>query len=1084
MTQYHRWLLSKLISNKQCITTNTVILLGNLQLVIRDNSVYPKGTILFEDETGKVPCLLIGYEKEWFTRTISLLSWSFLINKQPNGKEVFHLEVHSEVLFLQDSEALYSKATNINIERFEKRNRLSFSSQQLNPLSFKTATDMLFNFDRNSTKSPSKLNLCAMVNMKSVLYQTEGETTFIVTLNEVHDPSSFVHIVFHGDHFIEYYKMIMVGEIYFFKEATFNKKASQSIPIFEVVEVSSIDPVKNINREHEMVYNSSNLIENTQNSTDLGRMCFGYEGIITYIIDNALGLFVLDSEYILHLGKYPEYNPLITPYRLGMKLLLHNIHAIKLTMEKDTWKLNNHKNCPSFENINVIFAACHCSTIQVIRFPNEIIRSDSVSQKIISKFSSFRNSDLITLLELLWVQKAYYDISNKFPGEFEDQTLLSDPRPSKSNVEACLLSKLLRKYRVSNYFQDWAQDYFNHKNSCRITEENEEINIRLPPISEVLQFIDELVSSQRLSEFLGGDQSRVFSQLEAKLEKIHLMGFLEVNLDGTLQLKDQTGKISVVNISIEKVHTHHLNNVWIIPEYELVIEQHSKIYLRFAIEKCFCFYAKPYNSPFKYNQIFFQVRHIFSTKLNCPSEYLAPNMNCKLQIEMLDFSEDSPDLTTNSRKIAFNNISRSAFIHLSGDFIKILPAIHVGLFYELSFGKPEQIINSMGMIINFNLNNFVTANVINLQWDASNSTFEDLLGHVIQPKILELDESSKDSFRVLEKSFSIEDKLLDVQEILNEHFIGRLVSLKGLVVSKEIRSSLAQPNFMNSSTSKYINVGQLNANLLLRIQDIHTEEIIDVYINNISRYVIPIGLIPGQTITLRKVEVRKSDLGNIYCYAHEITHISLQGYPKANISFYQELNNTNLIDLFEDGISIQCTFRILCRITHIYEIILQFVCEACERIIYNNSCPNGCHLGRRFYALCKFKISDGTCFAIVTARDDIVVRELLCINDDSYRKICDKVEKSRFFYEWTISNDNDFMKKSLSDFISLKGIRRDVILFCRKLHKEKKEKIIDQTQQSSTIELNAVRIAEKLPIFEARKKLKLVEKIKSNLNDI
>ena len=43
-----------------------------------------------------------------------------------------------------------------------------------------------------------------------------------------------------------------------------------------------------------------------------------------------MGFFVLDSEYILHLGKYPEYNPSATPYRLGIKLLLHNIHAIHI----------------------------------------------------------------------------------------------------------------------------------------------------------------------------------------------------------------------------------------------------------------------------------------------------------------------------------------------------------------------------------------------------------------------------------------------------------------------------------------------------------------------------------------------------------------------------------------------------------------------------------------------------------------------------------------------------------------------------------------------------------------------------------
>ncbi|RIA97696.1 CST, telomere maintenance, complex subunit CTC1-domain-containing protein [Glomus cerebriforme] len=1057
MTQYpryHRWFLSELIMNKRCITplANTIVLLGTLQLITKDNTKYPKGTILFEDETGKVPCLLIGYEKDWFIGTIALLSWSFLINKQQTGKEVCHLEVHSEIFFLRVgvSEVLRSKKLTLYSNFLEKRNRSYFLDRNLfqQSKSLVTTADMLINLSRNSTEFLPNVNLIAMVNMKSVLYQSEDEIAFIVTLNEVHDPRSFIHIIFNGDHFIEYYKIIMVGEIYIFKNMkprSFNEKTLQSAAF----EISSIDSIEYSNRKLAIAYNSSNLAEQTQNSIDLTYSCFGYEGIITCIIDNALGLFVLDSEYILHLGKYPEYNPSITPYRLGMKLLLHNIHAIKFSMDKDIWKLDNHKYCPDFRNVKAIFAACHCSTIQVIRFPSEIFEPDSGLQKIIGKFSNFRNNNSFTLLELIWVQKVYYDITKKFPNEFEDQTLLSDPRPSKSDykkVENCPFSRLLRTYRITNHFKDLAREYFNHKISCHITEDNQEIDIRLPPISEVLQFINELVTTQQRfsSEIYGEAQLKVISQFEAKLEKTHLMGVLEGSLDGTLQLKDQTGKVSVINISFEKIQTHHLNNVWIIPEYELVVEQPNKIYLRFAIEKCFCFYAKSHDPQFHSNQSIFQVRHIFPTKLKYSSDSLTPKMNCKLQIEIIEYQSD----------LISNNAL--TFINLSNDFIKILPAMHIGLFYVLSFDKSkfEQIVNSKERLITLKFDDFATANIINLQFDDS-STFKDLFGHVIQPKILKLNESSKITFKNLKTAFLMEDKQLNVQEILNENLINSLnemnkpVSLKGLIVSKEIQ---------------HTNVGQSKASLLLKIQDIQGDEIVDIYISNISKYVIPIGLIPGQIIILRKVEPKKSFLGNIYCYASEITHISLHGYPKAIRSFHQDLDNTILIDLFENRMSIQSIFRVPCRINTIYEIIMQFVCEACERIIENNFCPNGCNLGQRLYSSSKFKISDGTCNATVTARGDIVIRELLCIGNDSYEKICNQIGKSRFFYEWNIFNDNCYIKKSLSDFTSLKDIRRDVILFCKKKNME---------QSPSILELNAIKIAEKSSIFELERKLNL-----------
>ncbi|GBB94992.1 hypothetical protein RclHR1_02460012 [Rhizophagus clarus] len=1053
-SRYHRWLLSELISNKRCITplANTIVLLGTLRLITKDSSIYPKGTILFEDETGKVPCLLVGYKKEWFTGTIVLLSWSFLINKQSSGKEVCHLEVHSEILFLRVGvfEALLSKKLVLSANLFEKRNQSSFLNQKFfQPNSSITATDMLFNLGRNPTEPLPKVNLIAIVNMKSVLYQSKDKITFIVTL---HDSRSFIHIIFNGDHFIEYYKIIMVGEMYFFKDIKSKRTFNEYTLQFPVFEIDSIDSIEYINRELAITYNGSNPTEKIRNFTDLACSCFGYEGIITYVIDNALGLFVLDSEYILHLGKFPEYNPSITPYRLGMKLLLHNIHAIKFTMKEDIWRLDNNKNCPNFREVKVIFAACHCSTIRVVRFPSEIFESDSVSQKIISKFSSFRINNSFTLLELLWVQKVYYDFTKKFPDVFEDEVLLSNPRPSKSDykkVENCPFSRLLRKYRVANLFKDLAQEYFNHKVYCCITEDNQEIDIRLPPISEVLQLINELVKLKRFSsEIYEDNQSKIFSQFEVKLEKTHLMGFLEGNLDGTLQLKDQTGTISAVNISFEKIQSHHLNNIWIIPEYEFVVERPSKVYLRFAIEKCFCFYAKSYDQKFHFNRSVFQIRHIFPTKLNHISENSKTNIRCKLQIEtVLEYTSD----LINKNTITFINISK--------DFIKILPAMHIGSFYELSFdvGKSEQIINSTERSITLNFDDFAISNITNLEFDDS-STFKDLFGKVIQPKILRLNDSSKNSLKNLKTSFLIEDRALNVREFLNGNLINilndtnKLVTLKGLIASKE---------FQHSN-----NVGQSQTSLLLRIQDIQIEEeIIDVYISNISKYVIPIGLIPGQIIVLRKIGPRKSNFGKIYCYASGKTHISLQGYPKTIQSFHQDLDNTNLIDLFENKISIQSIFRVPCRINNIYEIIMQFVCEACEEIIENNCCPNGCNLGRRFYSSGRFKISDGTCVAIVTARDDIVARELLRINNDSYQKICKQIEKSRFFYEWSIFSDNDCIKNSLSDFISLKDIRRDVILFCRK----KNIQLIPPT-----LELNALQIAEKSPIFELKKKLKYV----------
>ncbi|RHZ90244.1 hypothetical protein Glove_2g13 [Diversispora epigaea] len=1001
-------------------------LIGNFE-IIKSDDIFPIGTIIFNDTTGRLACHFLEFQPRWISGTVLLTKWNYLLNKTTGN------QISSKYLEVQE------------VQEVRTDSSLEYFPPQI-----------------------SNKYLIGKVLIKSVLqYSNDKPVGCLLML--VGD-QTHVHVLFSGKEIIERYFMIIVGKTYLLTDLNTTNQISSIFPVFEFNSTFSNSFPFPINDKHSFTYlNPSNLFNNISKhphpiSTNECSPIpfFTYKGTITCIIDNVLGVFILDSQFILHLGRYPYYNYLILPYRVGMTLLLHNIHAVSTKMDRDIWKLSARKHCPKLEDIKIIFVACFCSTIQICEFPSNKFCHYSVTPRVISKFSLFHVDDSLTLLDLIWIQKVYYEILEKFPGEFDDSTLLGDPLGNSSG-QSSLLSKLFQRYHISDQGQEWPEEFFNHRFGCRTCQLNDVSKIKFITFSNFLKIIEKIETENQST-------TKVISQSEAGMEFIQLMGILEGNSIGMLQFRDHTGQIQAVNISsVQKIQTYHLNNIWLVPEYDIVLEKHEKPYIRFAIDKCFCFYVKPSTFPIELKSFAFRVSHIYPAKVDCPSELEFPNLSFKMRINIFPVLE----IDNGTR----NELpEKNTYVHLSGDFIKFLPAIHVGSTYEMTYNRNPE----------FWLKNVDNAKIRSLQVEINKnfeySTCKDLIGNKFGPTILQLNEVNKHTYIALETKFLEANKILNISDLLyGDMKIGSIISIQGILVSKEFRPTTYLPKFTRSpSFSNHLkgDTDHRDTSLLLRIRDTKTKDVIDTYIVSTARYIIPLGLIPGQPLILRKVMAKVSKIGIVYCCSLPTTNITLAGIPNDDHKMFHELENIKLIDLFNRSAQKLC--RIHCTITQVFNLSVEMVCETCEQTFYNNSCPNECTLfPPKFRVEGKFEVRDGTSKAIVLIKDEVGLQELLQLKDDRIQLIRKAAAQKKIVYQQNHLNFSKNFDKVFNQVRAKIPIGREIILYCWPIKRQSLKNNNFSIQTFHGIELKAAGIEEIIPESEA---FKYLQNFKKKLN--
>ncbi|CAG8556603.1 4981_t:CDS:1 [Dentiscutata erythropus] len=1083
--------ISQLLSLSRC--DPETVLIGRLEVVEAEDTLFPRGAIVFYDATGELECHVLDFQLHWLSGEIVLKKWNLVLNKLANGRTISNYIEVSEVELRSNSSAILNKekSSDTSIEKI------------IDILQLKTPA---------SVEPLKNAHIVARVAVKSVLQNNKGlHASFVLTLNDISDSNFQVYVIFSGNDLIKYYMSINIGKIYILTHLLRRDDFLRSIetPVFQFnstlstvshcidddSKISSliVSNISSLKLQSRLNTQKLRVMEQSMRSAELSIPLLTYQGTITCILDKILGVFVLDSRCIVHLGLYSTHYSSLFPFRVGMNLILHNVHTIPLKLERDIWKLSSSEHCPSFNSVKTIFAACHCSTIQIEKFPTEQHILEKVLSRPKSKFSLLYNSELFTLLELLWIQSVYYDILEKFPGGFGDETLLGDSRTKTSAVNdtnGSLLSKLLQRHCLVDRRRDLLTEFFDHKFSCHTCKTSHATEIKFPILSKIMRMIDEIAFSPSL--FDGNENEytyKVISQREAGMENFHLMGILQGSLDGTLQIKDHTCKISVVNIAIsQKIHTFHLNNIWIIPKYDIVIERPGKTYIQFAIDKCYCFYAKPSNFSNNLHRCIFHICHVHTTKINGPSEEEIPKMNVKIELKILFEVDNNVEKYISFLSTKQHVNIEHTYVHLSDDFVRLLPAIHVGSLYEFAYDesiqKQMRETNAKELFLNSKVNAQIRSiRIDNITTnDSETITCKDLFNHIIGPAVVQVDEAARNMYKTLEARFLDENKILNISDILygnstestndNNRYCDSIVSFRGILISKEYRIATTLPKFLDKFILGNYQNEELylhNKTILLRIRDIITMDVIDVYVGFTSRYTLPLGIIPGRHLVLKLVAVKTSVLGTIYCYSLPISHVALDGLPIEDSTLFQQLKSTYLIDFPQDKSQLYTIYLVRCTIIKLLGVKVYWICEICDQILVNNSCSNHCSLAKhKLHTEGKFEVRDGTSAARVFAKDELVLRALMSLNDDSHQKICLDAARKKIEYSWKQSeNINRNWSKEYTNSI----IGRDINLFCQPLFQK-----ISGTK--NIIKLKAIRIENISPTIEAYKRIQHLKQVK------
>ncbi|KAI8332915.1 CST, telomere maintenance, complex subunit CTC1-domain-containing protein [Chlamydoabsidia padenii] len=195
-----------------------------------------------------------------------------------------------------------------------------------------------------------------------------------------------------------------------------------------------------------------------------------------------------------------------------------------------------------------------------------------------------------------------------------------------------------------------------------------------------------------------------------------------------------------------------------------------------------------------------------------------------------------------------------------------------------------------------------------------------------------------------------------------------------------------------------IGLGRRGPKVFLRLQQVDGLETTDIYIGGDMHHLMyPLGVIPGNRITIFRVERRKAASSQkVYFTACPYTYI--QPYPQLSATLFDDLlyskNNIKVpaLDLSsllpseqndhdEKGGIGNTVFKVTITIRSILKLELQWICTTCGKEWYREKCYGNCDKdsGRVFRAEAKVQVSDGTADVVAMIDGEALVFRLLML---------------------------------------------------------------------------------------------------------
>ncbi|RUS21858.1 CST, telomere maintenance, complex subunit CTC1-domain-containing protein [Endogone sp. FLAS-F59071] len=400
----------------------------------------------------------------------------------------------------------------------------------------------------------------------------------------------------------------------------------------------------------------------------------------------------------------------------------------------------------------------------------------------------------------------------------------------------------------------------------------------------------------------------------------------------------------------------------------------------------------------------------------------------------------------------------------SNGSLKWLPALRVGEWYRVGVsktvkdGKEDRNQDAlMSIAMGGEEQEGWTLDVVRIvcleeRHDKNRERFEwkrDFLGNILQPVILRTDKSSMKYYMSARQAMvAQEDIVVDVSDVLNfrtkrqepdvviseaktiplapSNFLEDLVSFRGILIQKELRSGRILPGQLGSLASSRnlfetltVGSGCPGRNLFLRIRDARSVDSVDMYFD-ISRHSYPLGLLPGTSVIIRRAARKVSDRRVVYCNFLACTHVAADkraitplaiSTADGDAHLYQQLEPRHLIDFIDEATTPRTVCQLFVRVTLLNSASVRWSCDGCNGLIASNTCTMGCKaVGRRFCADARCSIADATAEAQVLVEGEDVLKLLRVWDGEDGRRVEEirtaAAEKQMVYQTWEEEEEN------------------------------------------------------------------------------
>ncbi|GAB5587390.1 hypothetical protein Unana1_02290 [Umbelopsis nana] len=646
-----------------------------------------------------------------------------------------------------------------------------------------------------------------------------------------------------------------------------------------------------------------------------------YTGVVTGVIDQVLGWYVLDDNVLLVLTQYPAYYPLASLCQ-GTRITVRRVHTVRIICNKlgsaflkrccqcdpSTSESNATGDEPKLSSSWNTLVACTHTNILIDKFPDTAQVNDRLITNSSLMTAFLANNGFVHkygyLNMVTWIE-AFLSLQRKMQDAHEDR------------LSAIAATNLLLKQTGNdlgpNTPRDLVREFVSHDNDCLVCSHptlsgGEQATTfynltNYPVLSQLKAELTHIPQLKHVAIVSSIRKENAFTHLAMQAYNYNLtstmpfacilVGYISAGVDGRLYFADSTDRLPLI-IRHKGEQSDVVDALYVITKCTIMEEDMGYIdesgkriegvcrYLLVDIDGIINLQPAKQRITFCTSiPTSAQLQRLFTYDSSPELSFITQSNTYVINVEHIQF----PSLTVNDfgkqYLVAYVHVilfdmaeTSSATSHtLKGEparhtlsltsaslSLALLPSLKCGGWYVLTNGTEQ--VQSLPPTISLGSSAIVypilpNHGMFKLRQYAMDTQLMQQMT-MVQPIGKESVSSVQD---ILNIDFSVEGDL-ETPGVLSNGFYNKLVSFEGYVVLKEFTESRVRDSEMNKYTAPFydhlgIGTGKPNRWLYFRIRSIETQDTIDFYYD-VSQTLYPLSLFPGCKVIVQNIVLKSS----------------------------------------------------------------------------------------------------------------------------------------------------------------------------------------------------------------------------------